>query len=126
MFVNEPTSWIYFQTCRLGKHRPLAKVSKDGLIRVGEQVESEKLEELDVDQLCTGPWTGQQHTDNLNKLKLYVYACKQQLGKNISFVYCRQRLNYSSRYLITTSFLFFKYRPPALSSAFGQQSSGAS
>lgn len=74
------------QTCRLGKHRPLAKVSKDGLIRVGEQVESEKLEELDVDQLCTGPWSGQQHSDNLSKLKLYVYACKQQLGKNISFV----------------------------------------
>ncbi|CAF99193.1 unnamed protein product, partial [Tetraodon nigroviridis] len=73
-----------YETCRLGKHRPLAKVSKDGLIRVGEQVESEKLEELDVDQLCTGPWSGQQHTDNLNKLKLYAYACKQQLGPQLS------------------------------------------
>ncbi len=52
-------------------------------MRVGEEVEPEKLEELDVDQWLTGPWAGQQHTDNLSKLKLYAYACKQQLGKNI-------------------------------------------
>lgn len=75
-------SQILFQTCRLGKHRPLAKVSRDGIVRVGEDVEKEKLEELDVDQWLTGPWVGQQHTDNLNKLKLYAYACKQQLGEN--------------------------------------------
>uniref|UniRef100_A0A8C4EAE3 Mediator of RNA polymerase II transcription subunit 13 n=1 Tax=Dicentrarchus labrax TaxID=13489 RepID=A0A8C4EAE3_DICLA len=67
-----------YETCRLGKHRPLAKVSRDGLVRVGEEVEPEKLEELDVDQWLTGPWAGQQHTDNLSKLKLYAYACKQQ------------------------------------------------
>lgn len=51
-------------------------------MRVGEEVEPEKLEELGVDQWLTGPWAGQQHTDNLNKLKLYAYACKQQLGEN--------------------------------------------
>lgn len=51
-------------------------------MRVGEEVEPEKLEELDVDQWMTGPWAGQQHTDNLSKLKLYAYACKQQLGEN--------------------------------------------
>lgn len=50
---------------------------------VGEEVEPEKLEELDVDQWVTGPWAGQQHSDNLSKLKLYAYACKQQLGENI-------------------------------------------
>lgn len=76
-------NWLHFQTCRLGKHRPLAKVSKDGLVRVGEEVDPEKLEELDTDQLCTGPWSGQQHTDNLNKLKLYAYACKQHLGEKM-------------------------------------------
>lgn len=91
---NETPNCFHFKTCRLGKHRPLAKVSKDGLIRVGEQVEPEKLEEVDVDQLCTGPWTGQQHTDNLNKLKLYAYACKQQLGRNLSVVHPRQSLHY--------------------------------
>ncbi|KAG7224069.1 hypothetical protein INR49_015327 [Caranx melampygus] len=73
-----------YETCRLGKHRPLAKVSRDGLVRVGEDVEPEKLEELDVDQWMTGPWAGQQHTDNLSKLKLYAYACKQQLGPQLA------------------------------------------
>ncbi|XP_070844891.1 mediator of RNA polymerase II transcription subunit 13-like isoform X4 [Chaetodon trifascialis] len=73
-----------YETCRLGKHRPLAKVSRDGLVRVGEEVEAEKLEELDVDQWLTGPWAGQQHTDNLSKLKLYAYACRQQLGPQLS------------------------------------------
>ncbi|XP_032395372.1 mediator of RNA polymerase II transcription subunit 13-like isoform X2 [Etheostoma spectabile] len=73
-----------YETCRLGKHRPLAQVSRDGLVHVGEEVEPEKLEELDVDQWVTGPWVGQQHTDNLSKLKLYAYACKQQLGPRLS------------------------------------------
>uniref|UniRef100_A0A671YVY9 Mediator of RNA polymerase II transcription subunit 13 n=1 Tax=Sparus aurata TaxID=8175 RepID=A0A671YVY9_SPAAU len=73
-----------YETCRLGKHRPLAKVSRDGLVRVGEDVEPEKLEELDVDQWLTGPWAGQQHTDNLSKLKLYAYTCKQQVGPQLS------------------------------------------
>uniref|UniRef100_A0AAQ5YRV8 Mediator of RNA polymerase II transcription subunit 13 n=1 Tax=Amphiprion ocellaris TaxID=80972 RepID=A0AAQ5YRV8_AMPOC len=73
-----------YETCRLGKHRPLAKVSRDGLVRVGAEVEPEKLEELDVDQWLTGPWAGQQHTDNLSKLKLYAYACRQQLGPQLS------------------------------------------
>lgn len=50
---------------------------------MGEDVEPEKLEELDVDQWLTGPWAGQQHADNLSKLKLYAYACKQQLGEKI-------------------------------------------
>ncbi|CAG5867489.1 unnamed protein product [Menidia menidia] len=73
-----------YETCRLGKHRPLAKMSRDGFVRVGEDVESEKLEELDVDQWLTGPWAGQQYNDNLSKLKLYAYACKQQLGPQLS------------------------------------------
>ncbi|XP_061703731.1 mediator of RNA polymerase II transcription subunit 13-like isoform X3 [Syngnathoides biaculeatus] len=73
-----------YETCRLGKHRPLTKMSRDGIIRVGEEVESERLEELDVDQWLTGPWAGEQHTDNLNKLKLYAYACKLQLGPQLS------------------------------------------
>ncbi|XP_061590092.1 mediator of RNA polymerase II transcription subunit 13-like isoform X2 [Cololabis saira] len=73
-----------YETCRLGKHRPLAKVSRDGLLRVGEEVEQEKLDEVDVEQWLAGPWAGQQHTDNLSKLKLYAYTCKQQLGPQLS------------------------------------------
>ncbi|KAM6902172.1 mediator of RNA polymerase II transcription subunit 13-like [Xenentodon cancila] len=73
-----------YETCRLGKHRPLAKVSRDGLVRVGEEVEQEKLDEVDVEHWLAGPWAGQQHTDNLSKLKLYAYACKQQLGPQLS------------------------------------------
>ncbi|XP_068190986.1 mediator of RNA polymerase II transcription subunit 13-like isoform X3 [Antennarius striatus] len=73
-----------YETCRLGKHRPLAKVSRDGIVRVGEEVEPEKLEELDVDQWLTGPWAGQQHNVNLCKLKHYAYTCKKQLGPQLS------------------------------------------
>ncbi|KAM4635777.1 mediator of RNA polymerase II transcription subunit 13-like [Polymixia lowei] len=73
-----------YETCRLGKHRPLAKVSRDGLVCVGGAVEPDRLEEQQVDQWFTGPWAGQQHTDNLSKLKLYSYACRQQLAPQLS------------------------------------------
>lgn len=70
---------------------------RDGVVRVGEEVETEKLEELDVDQWMTGPWAGQQHTDNLNKLKLYAYACRSQLGTNTnstnSYPFVKSHLN---------------------------------
>ncbi|XP_055009960.1 mediator of RNA polymerase II transcription subunit 13-like isoform X2 [Boleophthalmus pectinirostris] len=73
-----------YETCRLGKHRPLAKVSKDGIVQVGEDIKSDTLEDLAVGQWLAGPWTGQQHADNISKLKLYAYACKQILGPQLS------------------------------------------
>uniref|UniRef100_A0A4W5JAY7 Mediator of RNA polymerase II transcription subunit 13 n=1 Tax=Hucho hucho TaxID=62062 RepID=A0A4W5JAY7_9TELE len=82
-----------YETCRLGKHRPLAKVSRDGLVRVGavdteteteKEKEKERQEEEQVDQWFTGPWAGQQHIDNLRKLKLYARACRRQLGPQLS------------------------------------------
>ncbi|KAM3874587.1 mediator of RNA polymerase II transcription subunit 13-like [Diretmus argenteus] len=74
-----------YETCRLGKHRPLAKVSRDGLVSVGGGAETDGLEEQEqVDQWFTGPWAGQQHTDNLYKLKLYAHACRQQLAPQLS------------------------------------------
>uniref|UniRef100_A0A667YDZ0 Mediator of RNA polymerase II transcription subunit 13 n=1 Tax=Myripristis murdjan TaxID=586833 RepID=A0A667YDZ0_9TELE len=73
-----------YETCRLGKHRPLAKVSRDGLVHVGAGVEPDRLEEQEADQWFTGPWTGQQHTENLSKLKLYAYTCRQQLAPQLS------------------------------------------
>lgn len=83
-------------------------MSKDGLVRVGEEVEPEKLEELDVDQWCTGPWTGQQHTDNLTKLKLYAYACKQQLG---GIIYLSLS-NLVKHYPLTFIVLYSKFKFP--------------
>uniref|UniRef100_A0A673X989 Mediator of RNA polymerase II transcription subunit 13 n=1 Tax=Salmo trutta TaxID=8032 RepID=A0A673X989_SALTR len=81
-----------YETCRLGKHRPLAKVSRDGLVRVGAETETEtdkekekeRHEEEQVDQWFTGPWAGQQHSDNLRKLKLYARTCRKQLGPQLS------------------------------------------
>uniref|UniRef100_A0A8C8FJL2 Mediator of RNA polymerase II transcription subunit 13 n=1 Tax=Oncorhynchus tshawytscha TaxID=74940 RepID=A0A8C8FJL2_ONCTS len=78
-----------YETCRLGKHRPLAKVSRDGLVRVGAvdtetETEKERQEEEQIDQWFTGPWAGQQHIDNLRKLKLYARACRRQLGPQLS------------------------------------------
>uniref|UniRef100_A0A3P8YBA1 Mediator of RNA polymerase II transcription subunit 13 n=1 Tax=Esox lucius TaxID=8010 RepID=A0A3P8YBA1_ESOLU len=69
-----------YETCRLGKHRPLAKVSRDGLVRVGK----ERQEEEQVDQWFTGPWAGQQHSQNLTKLKLFARVCRKQLGPQLS------------------------------------------
>lgn len=86
---------VHFQTCRLGKHRPLAKVSRDGLVRVGavdteteteKEKEKERQEEEQVDQWFTGPWAGQQHSDNLRKLQLYARACRKQLGETLNFM----------------------------------------
>ncbi|XP_031434166.1 mediator of RNA polymerase II transcription subunit 13-like isoform X2 [Clupea harengus] len=74
-----------YETCRLGKHRPLAKVSRDGLVRVGEALESEQPEEDElVEQWFTGPWSGQHQEDNMRKLKLYAHACRQQLAPQLS------------------------------------------
>lgn len=74
-------SLLIFQSCRLGKHHPLARMSRDGIVTVGA-MESEKLEENggEVDEWMTGPWAGQYREDHLSKLKLYAQTCKQKLG----------------------------------------------
>uniref|UniRef100_A0AAY4CA75 Mediator of RNA polymerase II transcription subunit 13 n=1 Tax=Denticeps clupeoides TaxID=299321 RepID=A0AAY4CA75_9TELE len=75
-----------YETCRLGKHRPLAKVSRDGLVRVGttEPEQAEEEEEEQVEQWFTGPWSGQHQQDNLNKLRLYSQACRHHLAPQLS------------------------------------------
>ncbi|XP_064152375.1 mediator of RNA polymerase II transcription subunit 13-like isoform X1 [Anguilla rostrata] len=65
-----------YETCRLGKHRPLAKVSQDGMVLVGALETQEVTEDL-VDQWLSEPWTGQQQDNNLTKLKCYAHVCKQ-------------------------------------------------
>ncbi|KAL2100420.1 hypothetical protein ACEWY4_004814 [Coilia grayii] len=85
-----------YETCRLGKHRPLARVSRDGMVRVGEAQEGagqrrdgeepgeEHTEgEEPVEQWFTGPWSGQQQ-DNMRKLKLYAHTCCQLLAPQLS------------------------------------------
>ncbi|XP_062844613.1 mediator of RNA polymerase II transcription subunit 13-like [Trichomycterus rosablanca] len=72
-----------YESCRLGKHRPLSRVSRDGIVQVGS-VESKKLEEDAVDEWITGPWAGQHQEDNLSKLKLYAQTCRQKLAPEIS------------------------------------------
>uniref|UniRef100_A0A8C2CRU9 Mediator of RNA polymerase II transcription subunit 13 n=1 Tax=Cyprinus carpio TaxID=7962 RepID=A0A8C2CRU9_CYPCA len=68
-----------YETCRLGKHRPLARVSRDGIVPVG----SVECEEESDDQWLSGLWAGQQE-ENLNKLKLYKHICRHTLGRNPS------------------------------------------
>uniref|UniRef100_A0A673JAP2 Mediator of RNA polymerase II transcription subunit 13 n=1 Tax=Sinocyclocheilus rhinocerous TaxID=307959 RepID=A0A673JAP2_9TELE len=68
-----------YETCRLGKHRPLARVSRDGIVPVG----SVECEEETDDQWLSGLWAGQQE-ENLNKLKLYKHICRHTLGPQLS------------------------------------------
>uniref|UniRef100_A0AAY5F5N5 Mediator of RNA polymerase II transcription subunit 13 n=1 Tax=Electrophorus electricus TaxID=8005 RepID=A0AAY5F5N5_ELEEL len=72
-----------YESCRLGKHRPLARVSREGIVRVGSK-EPEKLEDEVVDEWLTGPWAGQYHEDHLNKLKLYAQTCRRTLAPQLS------------------------------------------
>ncbi|XP_015221754.2 mediator of RNA polymerase II transcription subunit 13-like isoform X1 [Lepisosteus oculatus] len=72
-----------YETCRLGKHRPLAKVSRDGLVRVGT-LDPQKLAEELVDEWFSEPWASEHDDDNLTKLKLYAHACRQQLAPQLA------------------------------------------
>ncbi|XP_061118903.1 mediator of RNA polymerase II transcription subunit 13-like isoform X1 [Conger conger] len=72
-----------YETCRLGKHRPLAKVSRDGLFHVGNVEPQDLVEDL-VDQWFTEPWAGSNQEDNLAKLKLYAHTCRQLLAPQLA------------------------------------------
>ncbi|KAG9353874.1 hypothetical protein JZ751_011998 [Albula glossodonta] len=72
-----------YETCRLGKHRPLAKVSRDGIFRVGDVDPQDLVEEL-VDQWFAEPWAGQNQDENRTKLRLYAHACQQLLAPQLA------------------------------------------
>ncbi|XP_023674421.2 mediator of RNA polymerase II transcription subunit 13-like isoform X1 [Paramormyrops kingsleyae] len=72
-----------YETCRLGKHRPLARVSRDGIVRVGS-LSPQVLAEESAEQWFTEPWAGQQQDGNITKLKLYAHACRQQLAPQLA------------------------------------------
>ncbi|XP_059904789.1 mediator of RNA polymerase II transcription subunit 13-like isoform X3 [Gadus macrocephalus] len=73
-----------YETCRLGKHRPLSRVSRTGIVHVGEEGERAGPEDHPPDQWFTGPWAGQHHNDNLSKLNLYASVCRQHLAPQLS------------------------------------------
>ncbi|KAG7481046.1 hypothetical protein MATL_G00062900 [Megalops atlanticus] len=72
-----------YETCRLGKHRPLAKVSRDGMVLVGALEPQEQTEEL-VDQWFSEPWAGTHQEDNLTKLKRYAHVCQHNLAPQLA------------------------------------------
>uniref|UniRef100_A0A8C2CM66 Mediator of RNA polymerase II transcription subunit 13 n=1 Tax=Cyprinus carpio TaxID=7962 RepID=A0A8C2CM66_CYPCA len=103
-----------YETCRLGKHRPLARVSRDGIVPVG----SVECEEESDDQWLSGLWAGQQE-ENLNKLKLYKHICRHTLGRNPS-CYHVIAVNHQSLWpqlstLILDSGLLLPPKPPPAS-----------
>ncbi|XP_030624819.1 mediator of RNA polymerase II transcription subunit 13-like isoform X2 [Chanos chanos] len=73
-----------YEACRLGKHRPLARVSRDGLVHVDSAEPEEQEEDVVVDHWLTGSWAGPQQEDNLNKLKLYAHTCRKRLAPQLS------------------------------------------
>ncbi|KAJ8286318.1 hypothetical protein GJAV_G00037090 [Gymnothorax javanicus] len=72
-----------YETCRLGKHRPLAKVSCDGIFRVGDAEPQDSNDDL-VDQWFTEHWVGSNQDNNLVKLRLYAHACRHLLAPQLA------------------------------------------
>ncbi|MGH0114836.1 UNVERIFIED_CONTAM: hypothetical protein FKN15_058325 [Acipenser sinensis] len=72
-----------YEACRLGQHRPLARVSRDGLVRVGS-LSPQRLEEEPVDEWFSQPWGSNGDEDNLTKLRLYAHTCRHQLAPQLA------------------------------------------
>ncbi|MGH0154281.1 UNVERIFIED_CONTAM: hypothetical protein FKN15_060300 [Acipenser sinensis] len=72
-----------YEACRLGQHRPLARVSWDGLVRVGS-LSPQRLEEEPVDEWFSQPWGSNGDEDNLTKLRLYAHTCRHQLAPQLA------------------------------------------
>lgn len=67
------------QMCRLGQHKPICKVLRDGIMRVGKSVAQKLTDEL-VSEWFNQPW-GTEECDNHSRLKLYAQVCRHHLGK---------------------------------------------
>ena len=70
---------VCFQMCRLGQHKPICKVLRDGIMRVGKTVAQKLTEEL-VSEWFNQPWSSEEN-DNHSRLKLYAQVCRHHLGK---------------------------------------------
>ena len=68
-----------YETMRLGKHCPIAKVLRDGILRVGTRT-AKKLADEPIDD-----WFNQIGDGSVaNKLKLYAQACRYHLAPHLS------------------------------------------
>lgn len=70
---------VCLQMCRLGQHKPICKVLRDGIMRVGKTVAQKLTEEL-VSEWFNQPWSSEEN-DNHSRLKLYAQVCRHHLGK---------------------------------------------
>ncbi|XP_066544928.1 mediator of RNA polymerase II transcription subunit 13-like isoform X2 [Amia ocellicauda] len=103
-----------YETCRLGKHRPLAKVSRDGIVRVGALDPQQLSEEL-VDEWFSEPWVSEREDNNLNQLKLYAHMCRKHLVPQLA------ALTLDSGLLLPPKPQPHSPRPPAAQSNPGSQ-----
>lgn len=69
-----------WQMCRLGQHKPICKVLRDGIMRVGKSVAQKLTDEL-VSEWFSQPW-GSEDCDNHSRLKLYAQVCRHHLGES--------------------------------------------
>lgn len=68
-----------YETLRLGRHCPISKVLRDGILRVGTRT-AKKLADEPIDE-----WFNQIGDGNVaNKLKLYAQACRYHLAPHLS------------------------------------------
>lgn len=67
-----------YEMCRLGQHKPICKVLRDGIMRVGRTVAQKLTEEL-VSEWFSQPW-GSEESDNHSRLKLYAQVCRHHLA----------------------------------------------
>lgn len=68
-----------WQMCRLGQHKPICKVLRDGIMQVGKSVAQKLTDEL-VSEWFSQPW-GSEDCDNHSRLKLYAQVCRHHLGE---------------------------------------------
>ena len=67
-----------YEMCRLGQHKPICKVLRDGIMRVGKTVAQKLTEEL-VSEWFNQPWSSEE-SDNHSRLKLYAQVCRHHLA----------------------------------------------
>uniref|UniRef100_A0A8C0VH24 Mediator of RNA polymerase II transcription subunit 13 n=1 Tax=Cyanistes caeruleus TaxID=156563 RepID=A0A8C0VH24_CYACU len=67
-----------YEMCRLGQHKPICKVLRDGIMRVGKSVAQKLTDEL-VSEWFSQPW-GSEDCDNHSRLKLYAQVCRHHLA----------------------------------------------
>nr|KAF6282495.1 mediator complex subunit 13L [Myotis myotis] len=67
-----------YEMCRLGQHKPICKVLRDGIMRVGKTVAQKLTDEL-VSEWFNQPWSNEEN-DNHSRLKLYAQVCRHHLA----------------------------------------------